>query len=331
MNATTIEEDNIMSIDPQFPVDEMASRSLEDHITNRLEFERAAYEREWERHEQLSKLFMASDRKMSKLIESSTAAVSERLCIDSRLAQKFARLRDADSSAAGNELARHPLGHHALAGLENQLTFLSQGVALGDRFVLRVPPYDLDWRFFKPDGALGTAARGPDVYKKHGTMFIDLVETYVDRPVAYGGWMRAGAGVGIWFKPKAKNTYVRVSPLVDYDYWWRNDSNLQVARNFGELGTRVLRHRGPDDFEILIDRRERLWSDGTGWFETHEGSDAGFWVNHDYFWGSSNDWYLIWVWCNGGIDFATKTTFGSSTARQLWKARVHWFVFEQWV
>jgi hypothetical protein len=314
-----------------FPEDEKTSASLVDDLSRRLDVERAMYEREWERYEQLGRLLTVDNGLMNNAIKSFTEEEPERLTIDARMVGTLARLRDNELQTPHDEITRHPLGLHALEGLQHQQTLMNKRTgALRDRITLRVPPFDLDWRYFKPDGARGTAARGPSVYKEHGSMFIDLTETYVDRPVAYGGWMRAGAGLGIWFKPKSTSTYVRVAPLVEYDYWWRNDSRLQVARNFGELCTRVLRRRGPDDFETLIDRKERLWNDSTGWYETHEGYDAGYWVNHDYFWGNSNEWYLIWVWCNGGIDFATKTLIGSSRANQSWNAKVRWVVFEQW-
>jgi hypothetical protein len=92
----------------------------------------------------------------------------------------------------------------------------------------------------------------------------------------------------------------------------------------------VYRWLGPGNTQVILDRREPLWQDGTSWYQTHQDSGGGYWSNQDFFFGSSNDWYLVWFWCNGGIDFAAKITFGSSRATQTWSVRVPFIVFEQW-
>lgn len=199
-----------------------------------------------------------------------------------------------------------------------------------DRLSFAAPPYDTTWTTFQPPGASGTQAHGPSVYKPQGSMFIDLIETYVDRQVAEDGWMYAGAGLGLWFKPKAPSTYIRVSGLVEYAYDWADSSSLQVAHNRAQLCVMVQHRRGPGDLETILDTRDQLWADGTSWYEDHSDSGGGYWPNQNYFWGTSNDWYLIWFWMNGGIDFSTKATFGSSKAFQSWRARVPLMVFEQW-
>jgi hypothetical protein len=214
------------------------------------------------------------------------------------------------------------------AGVLHTLSLVTTGSS--DRLFIAVPPYDERWTTFQPPGASGTAAHGPSADQVHGNMTIDLTETYVDRPVAEGGWMYAGAGVGLWFKPKAPSTYVRVSGLVNYSYDWADSSSLQVAHNRAQLGTLVSHWRGPGDSEVILDHREQLWADGTSWYEDHSDSGGGYWPNQNYFWASSNEWYLVWFWCNGGIDFSTKDTFGSSKAFQTWRAKVALIVFEQW-
>lgn len=199
-----------------------------------------------------------------------------------------------------------------------------------DRLSFATPPYDVTWTTFQPPGAAGTQAHGPSVYPAQASMFIDLVETYVDRPVAEGGWMYAGAGLGLWFKPKAPSTYVRVSGLVDYEYDWADSSSLQVAHNRAQLAVMVQHRRGPGDLETIVDWRDQLWADGTSWYEDHSDSGGGYWPNQNYFLATSSDWYLVWFWMNGGIDFSTKDTFGSSKAYQTWHAKVPFIVFEQW-
>jgi hypothetical protein len=202
----------------------------------------------------------------------------------------------------------------------------TMGGNLASRITVRGAPFDLKWTFFQPEGALGTAARGPGVHLPTGMMSLDLTETYVDRPVAYGGWMANGAGVGVFFKPKSKSTYVRVAPYLPYSYRWKNDSSLQVARNRGTIACRIFEHKGP----MLLDTQVRLWNDGTSWYQIHQDEQDGVWTDSHYFWASSTHWYVVWFWCSSSIDFATKTTFGSSRAFNQMKANVKWIVFEQW-
>lgn len=291
---------------------EYAASALLQSIQERLGVQRQAYAREWERHERLGAILAADPNGLRNLVD-----IAGAMDVRTELPPQR-RNRQVDAAF-----------EHQLSVLGKSGILADQTIMLDDRLSFRVPPYDVTWTSFLPEGARGTQARGPSV-DANGFMSIDLIETYVDRPVAYGGWMRAGAGVGVWFKPKTPSTYVRVAPLVDYDYRWRDDSSLQVAHNFGELGVFVQRFISPGNFQTVLDNREQLWNDGTGWYETHSGEDGGPWVQQDYFWADSNEWYLIWVWCNGGIDFATKTFFGSSRAFQTWTAKLRWLVFEQW-
>jgi hypothetical protein len=101
--------------------------------------------------------------------------------------------------------------------------------------------------------------------------------------------MRSAAGVATWFKPKSTSTYVRVAPFAPYWYYWRDDSNLQVAHNFGNICVLVQRFLGPGQFETVIDSRNSLWSDGTSWYETHQDDQSGTFVDSNYFWASLND------------------------------------------
>jgi hypothetical protein len=291
---------------------EYAASALLQTVQERLHVQRQAYAREWERHEKLAASLAAEPGALRNL---ATVAAAMETHTERPTARRNRRVEAAFE--------------HQMTVMNGVKTLEDKNIMLGDRLSFDVPPYDVTWSFFLPVDARGTQAHGPGV-DSNGHMSIDLIETYVDRPVAYGGWMRAGAGVGVWFKPKSTSTYVRVAPLVGYDYRWQDDSSLQVAHNFGELGVFVQRFISPGNFQTILDNRERLWDDGTGWYETHSGEDGGFWVPQNYFWADSNEWYLVWVWCNGGIDFATKTFFGSSRAFQFWTANLRWLVFEQW-
>ncbi|MDQ6902812.1 MAG: hypothetical protein M3139_07360 [Bacteroidota bacterium] len=280
-----------------------AATLLSQLVNEQTGLQRRAYSSEWERHETLSGILADNLQTRSLMNAIETTKIS-----DPYKSTVVAAVRK----------------DHAL---DYQMDTMSGSVA--ERLSFRSAPYDELWTYFKPDGAHGTAAHGPSA-DLHGSMSLDLTETYVDRPVAYGGWMRNGAGVGVWFKPKSTSTYVRVAPYTPYNYRWKDDSSLQVAHNFGQIGVLIQRFLGPGSFETVVDSRQQLWRDGTSWYETHQDDQSGIFTDSNYFWASSNDWYLVWIWCNSGIDFATKTTFGSSRANNSLSAGLKWLVFEQW-
>lgn len=282
---------------------ELAAAILSERINEQTGWQRQAYCQEWERHETMNGI-LANNLQ------------------DRSLLNTLGGIKISDSYRTG--MLSEVTKDHAL---DYQMNIMSG--SLGERLSFRSTPYDVIWTYFKPDGARGTAAHGPSA-DLLGGMSLDLTETYVDRPVAYGGWMRNGAGVGLWFKPKSRSTYVRVAPYTSYSYRWKDDSSLQVAHNFGEIGVFIQRYLSPGNFETVIDNRQQLWRDGTGWYETHQDDQSGTFTDSSYFWASSDDWYLVWVWCNSGIDFATKTTFGSSRAYNTLSAKLRWLVFEQW-
>lgn len=283
---------------------ELAASALRQVLNEQTGRQRKAYSLEWERHEALAEILMSSSPAARRLVE----AIGAMKTLDTHLEESLR-------------------GGIADPALDYQMDIMNGMPA--DRLSIRAMPFDVVWTDFQPSGARGTGARGPSA-DINGHMSLDLTETYVDRPVAYGGWMRNAAGVGTWFKPKSTNTYVRVAPFAPYAYHWKDDSSLQVAHNSGGISVFVQRFLGPGQFETVLDSRNSLWSDGTGWYETHEDDQSGIFVDSNYFWASSNDWYLVWIWCNSAIDFATKTTFGSSRAFNTLTAGLRWLVFEQW-
>jgi hypothetical protein len=283
---------------------EIAKNSLLQIVNEESGRQRKVYSHEWEQHEMLNEILMRSSKSTRKLVE----GIGE---MKSRFNRK---------------------GETLQVGIADQLFDQKmdiKGGIFGDRLSFRSAPYDVVWTDFQPFDRWGTAAHGPSV-AINGHMSLDLTETYVDRPIAYGGWMRNAAGVGSWFKPKSKSTYVRVAPYLPYNYRWKDDSSLQVAHNSGAVSVLVQRLISPGKFETVLDNRNQLWSDGTGWYETHSDDQSGVFVNSNYFFASSDEWYLVWVWCNSAIDFATKTTFGSSRANNHMVAGLKWLVFEQW-
>jgi hypothetical protein len=139
-----------------------------------------------------------------------------------------------------------------------------------------------------------------------------------------------GAAIGIRFQPAGRSTYVRVAPYLRYGYRWRNDSTLEVARNRGEVGV-LVRELGSDT--IIIDKRTRLWNDGTSWYQTHSDEQEGTYTDSNYFFASSDHEYSVWFWFNSSIDFNHITgafDFGRSSASNSLFARLGFVVFEQW-
>jgi hypothetical protein len=310
-----------------FPHEDNPSKLLHDQVTSRLVLERAHFKREWERHDRLGNQLATDDGNLNKLFQSLNAEANQ------PLNSQFVDLRERIETSPPIQASTQQVvktGHSFSNGLNSQLGIMNAiSTPWRDRITFRGIPFDTDWAYCKPDEAnlLGDYGSGD---ARTGLLGTRMAESYVSGPVAYGGWIRAAGGVGVWFKPKAPHTYIRVSPFINYDYIWSSDSTLQVAHNFGEINTTVTRYVSPGNFETITERKISLWRDGTSWYETHGDSNAGTLANSDYFFGSSNDWYLIWVWCSGGVDFATKTTFSSSRAQQWMNARVGWFVFEQW-
>jgi hypothetical protein len=283
---------------------ENAKHSLLQILNEETGRQRKVYSHEWEQQEMLNGILMRSSKSTRKLFE----AIGEMKSLNSHK----------------GEILQVGVADH----LFDQKMDFKDGI-FGDRLSFRSAPYDIAWTDFQPFDRWGTAAHGPSA-DIQGHMSLDLTETYVDRPIAYGGWMRNAAGVGSWFKPKSKSTYVRVAPYLPYNYRWKDDSSLQVAHNSGAISVLIQRFISPGKFETVLDNRNQLWSDGTGWYETHDDDQSGIFVNSNYFFASSDEWYLVWIWCNSAIDFATKTTFGSSRANNNMVAGLKWLVFEQW-
>lgn len=284
---------------------EIAKNSLLQIVNEESGRQRKAYSNEWEKHEMLNEVLMKSSKKARKLVTS----IGEMKSLNGYKEDKL-------QVGVADQL------------FDQQMDF-KNGI-FGDRLSFRVAPFDEVWTDFQPYDRWGTAARGPSA-SILGHMSLDLTETYVDRPIAHGGWMRNAAGVGTWFKPNSKSTYVRVAPYLPYKYYWKDDSSLQVAHNFGAISVLVQRLISPGRFEtVLPNQDEILWSDGTGWYETHQDDQSGIFSKSNYFWASSDEWYLVWIWCRSAIDFATKTTIGSSRAHNNLVAGLKWLVFEQW-
>ena len=212
---------------------EIAKNSLLQILNEESGRQRKVYSQKWEQHEMLNEILMRNSKTTRKLV----AAIGEMKSVNSHKGDRL-QVGMADQ-------------------LFDQKFDIKDGI-FEDRLTFRIPPFDVVWTDFQPYGDWGTGAHGPsaDIL---GHMSLDLAETYVDSSIAYGGWMRNAAGVGTWFKPKSKSTYVRVAPYLPYNYRWKDDSSLQVAHNSGAISVLVQRFLSPGKFETVLPNQDEIF------------------------------------------------------------------------
>ena len=131
-----------------------------------------------------------------------------------------------------------------------------------------VPPYNYDYQDSSGFGATANS------WKNVGE-FLAWSKPYSASVGPYSA--SAAAGVGIYFRPVAEDSFVRFSPLIKYTYSWRDRSQGGfTAHTSGYLAIRVVSvDLNGGDLRIEQDPRYQLWSDGTGWWETHSDSEPG--------------------------------------------------------
>ena len=104
----------------------------------------------------------------------------------------------------------------------------------------------------------------------------------MDRPVAYGGWMRNGAGVGVWFKP---------SQQAHTSVWLLIVLTTFVGKMIRAFRSHIILAKSglysavfsSGSFETVVDNRQQLWRDGTSWYETHQGDQSVFLMTQTIF------------------------------------------------
>ena len=121
------------------------------------------------------------------------------------------------------------------------------------------------------------------------------------------------AGVGFFFHPATTESGATVRPYARCSYSWSDMSNFLTAHNDGTFGTSVYTFHAdgtlakfpPDEGSL------QLWSDGTGWLDSH--SDAG-----DNVWPgflevpfalTPGEFFVIVVWCECALDGAESGAF----------------------
>ncbi len=160
--------------------------------------------------------------------------------------------------------------------------------------ILRVytPPYDYDYQETSGFGATATAWRNVGEFLAWSNPYSATVGPYS---------VGAAAGVGIYFRPVSRDAFVRFSPAIRYTYSWRDRSQGGfTAHTGGYLAIRVISYDSNGrDMRIEQDPRYQLWSDGTGWWETHgdTNQDWPFFPSQQvYFQATSDRQYVLWVW-----------------------------------
>jgi hypothetical protein len=190
------------------------------------------------------------------------------------------------------------------------------------------PPYYDGWTW-KATGSSGGETAQAD--SSGGTMSVSVGD---------GGSFDAAAALVIAFQPSFyANPVVRISPLVQYtDKWLDFSFNGYTAHNDGYLRISVsstdLQGR---DLQDEQQREMQLWSDGTGWTESHGSNGDGTEVSGTLFpadstfviTASDERRYLITISCETSCDDSSGL-FGGSLAYAQLAVRVPWVTIEQW-
>lgn len=191
------------------------------------------------------------------------------------------------------------------------------------------PPYYDSWTW-KASGSPGSQDAAAD--PADGTLSVGVS--------GGGGSADAGAALVIAFQPSFfMNPAVRISPLVQYSYNWLDFSfNGYTAHNDGYLRLSVESTdlRG-GDLRQEQQRELQLWTDGTGWTESHGSNGDGTQVSgtlfpaDSTFFATASDQrrYLITISCETSCDESSGFWGGSLAIAKL-AVRVPFVVAEQW-
>lgn len=138
-----------------------------------------------------------------------------------------------------------------------------------------------------------------------------------------GGSAYARAGIWVQFTPDPSSAFVQVRPLVSYQYEWVDSSSLgYTAHNHGGFGVFVWSsdHKltplgGPNGWPPGYSYS--VWSDGTGWWDTHSDSGSGyaFVYGHEppYFPVETSRTYQAYIYCWANCD-SSNGFFGHANA-----------------
>lgn len=142
-----------------------------------------------------------------------------------------------------------------------------------------------------------------------------------------------GAGIGMGFHAVSNLPMAHVRPYFRYSYFWKDYSFLATAHTRALLKIRAIQF-GPGGRQTKFppdDVAHQLWSDGTGWFESHQDEGDDVWpgtIQLD-FPLVANQFYAIWIYCQVFADDDAKGDFEYSDAAASLKVRVPFFVVEE--
>jgi hypothetical protein len=193
----------------------------------------------------------------------------------------------------------------------------------GSVLTIAAPPYSVGWTNGTGSTSDSTTSGGGFGENNIGSFGAETI-------VFSGGSAWGGGGVGVQIQPLAENEVMRFSAFVQYSYNWQDSSSWgDTAHSDGYLGVFITSSQLDGSGERTdVDQRSHLWSDGTGWWETH--SDAGeglLWPNSQvevFLPVTSSRVYLFWIWALQSGDAG-----GDSTEQANLDGVVPFMVFEQ--
>jgi len=271
---------------------------------------------------------------MSEVEYSLTERFNERIARQAEAAEDFRKIQApiSDLIAKDKRVAEGLRGFHKMtarlgkrriAPPPSRSPKIEPRIIPGSIITVNSTPYDYQWT---AGGQSGRGFAGENSGKTDGTALVYATGNS-------GGSASASAGIGKYFRPISENALVRFTPLVEYNYFWYDNSTYVTAHNDGFVGVFIQSFdlRGGDP-RTEVDIRPLLWSDGTSWFQVHHDEQTGtVWPYAEtvYFPATSNRQYIVWVWCNVSCD-DRDNDLGTSYAVANLGMRVVFMVFEQY-
>lgn len=130
----------------------------------------------------------------------------------------------------------------------------------------------------------------------------------------FGFWQAAAggssvwSGAGVWVQFIPDRPLIQIRSVAPYHFeWFDHSKDGYTAHNDAGFGIYVLswNMRGAD-MRLEQDYRYSVWSDGTGWWETHSdsGDDTAYVYTHNppYFEAEPDRIYRACIWCFGSCD-----------------------------
>jgi|GEM_PF-6373903 len=161
----------------------------------------------------------------------------------------------------------------------------------GSILTLVAPPYDYQWQWVDPNNT-GRADASADRFS--GSFGGDA---WSDEGPAPSGYGQAAAGFGIGFHPMTE-VFLSIQYQLMYNAHWYENSNIDTAHTSGSSEILIYQYDLGWNFQqVFANTSSQIWSDGTGWFETHiGGTNVTESFNPPFFemFFSPNNNYVLW-------------------------------------